>query len=233
MADLSILTKTMRAPHAKALPRTIAVRTRKVYDSVAAVYPASTFFFHSKAHEWALEHSGIRNGMRVLDVATGSGEMFKQLVEINPDGVTFGLDLSPNMAARTQARARRHYPGVEAHCGAVDVRHMPFRAASFDSVMCCYLLELLDEPDIRLTLHEISRVLRPGGNFSLILIGQNVEMFNRVYGVAGRLVPAFWGRQVEQAVPDMVQEAGLEILKNHFVRQTGYPSRVVIFRKPE
>ena len=229
MPDLNL---SLRFPRSKTLPVTIAVRTRRVYDTVAAVYPASTFFFHSKAHEWALEHSGIRNGMRVLEVATGSGEMFKRLVETNPRGITFGLDLSPNMAARAQSRARRNFPGSQAHCGAVDVRHMPFPDASFDAVMCCYLLELLDEADIRLTLREVSRVLRPGGNFSLILIGQNLELFNRVYGVAGRLVPAFWGRQVEQAAPGMAEEAGLEIIKNQFVRQTFYPSRVVIFRKP-
>ena len=109
---------------------------------------------------------------------------------------------------------------------------MPFGDSSFHAVVCCYLFELLCEDDIRLTLREIHRVLRPGATFSLVLIGQNLEYFNRVYGVAGRLVPAFWGRQVEQAVPDMVTAAGLRVEKNHFVRQTFFPSRVVIFRKP-
>ena len=77
------------------MPHTIAARTRRVYDLVSSVYPVSTYFFHSKAHDCALRHSGIRNGMRVLEVATGSGEMFRRLVKANPDGRTFGLDLSP------------------------------------------------------------------------------------------------------------------------------------------
>ena len=229
MADLNY---SLQLPRNGALPSTIAARTRRVYDSLAAVYPASTFFFHSKAHEWALRHSGIRDGMRVLEVATGSGEMFRRLVQANPRGTTFGLDLSPNMAARTQLQARRDFPRAASHCGAVDVRHMPFCDASFHAVVCCYLFELLCEDDIRLTLGEIHRVLRPGATFSLVVIGQNVEFFNRVYGVAGRLVPAFWGRQVEQAVPYMATEAGLRVETNHFVRQTFYPSRVLIFRKP-
>src|SRR5579872_5179691 len=101
------------------MPHTIAARTRRVYDMVSSVYPASTFFFHSKAHDCALKHSGIRNGMRVLEVATGSGEMFRRLVKANPDGCTFGLDLSPNMAARTLGRARKESPEAAAHCGAV------------------------------------------------------------------------------------------------------------------
>ena len=54
-----------------------------------------------------MDMSGIRDGMSVLEVATGSGEMFKRLVRANPSGRTIGVDLSPNMAARTQRIARR------------------------------------------------------------------------------------------------------------------------------
>ena len=89
------------------LSRTIAERTRRVYDRMAAVYPVSTFLFHSKAHRCALEVSGIRDGMRVLEVATGSGEMFRRLVRSNRGGATLGLDLSPRMAAHTHRRIRR------------------------------------------------------------------------------------------------------------------------------
>ncbi|MEQ1946816.1 MAG: class I SAM-dependent methyltransferase [Bryobacteraceae bacterium] len=219
-------------PRTDALPRTIAGRTRRVYDALAGVYPASTYFFHSKAHECALRHSGIRDGMNVLEIATGSGEMFRRLVEANPKGKTFGLDLSPNMAARTQSQARKRFPKAKVHCGAVDARFMPFRSQSFDAVMCCYLFELLAQDDIRMTLSEVQRLLRPGGTFTLVLIGQNVEFFNRMYDVAGKLVPAFWGRQVEESVPAMVGDAGLVVERNQFVRQGFYPSRVLVFRKP-
>lgn len=228
MSDLNYSIPLLRAEQ---MPRTIAGRTRRIYDTVASIYPVSTFFFHSKAHACALEHAEIRNGMRVLEIATGSGEMFRRLVKANPQGRTYGLDLSPNMAARTQLRARREFPNAESHCGAVDVRSMPFRNASFDAVVCCYLFELLAQDDIRLTLREIRRVLRAGGTFSLVVIGQNAKLFNRLYGVCGNLVPAFWGRQVECAVPELVREAGMHILATHFVRQTGYPSRVLVARR--
>jgi len=228
---LSDLNYSLFLPSADQMPNTIAKRTRRVYDTVASIYPASTFFFHSRAHECALRHAGIRNGMRVLEVATGSGEMFRRLVKTNPEGKTFGLDLSPNMAARTQSRARREFPNAQSHCGAVDVRSIPFRNASFDAVVCCYLLELLAQDDIRLTLREIRRVLRADGTFALVVIGQNAKLFNRLYGVCGKLVPAFWGRQVERAVPELVKEAGLRVVTDQMVRQTGYPSRVLIARK--
>jgi ubiquinone/menaquinone biosynthesis C-methylase UbiE len=227
---LSDLNYSLLLPSADQMPHTIAGRTRRIYDTVASIYPASTFFFHSRAHACALRHAGIRNGMRVLEVATGSGEMFRRLVKTNPQGKTFGLDLSPNMAARTQNRARREFPNAQSHCGAVDVRSMPFRNASFDVVVCCYLFELLAQDDIRLTLREIRRVLCANGTFALVVIGQNAKLFNRLYGVCGKLVPAFWGRQVERAVPELVEEAGLRVVTDQLVRQTGYPSRVLIAR---
>jgi ubiquinone/menaquinone biosynthesis C-methylase UbiE len=227
---LSDLNYSLLLPGSERMPRTIAERTRRVYDRVASVYPASTFFFHSRAHTCALRHSGIRDGMRVLEVATGSGEMFKRLVRANAKGTTFGLDLSPNMAAYTLRRAKKEVPEAAAHCGAVDVRNLPFRAGSFDAVMCCYLLELLSQQDIHQTLREIRRVLRPGGPFTLVVIGQNAAFFNQMYKVAGSLVPAFWGRQVEAAVPDMIEEAGFQLTTDEFVRQGFYPSRVLVAR---
>jgi ubiquinone/menaquinone biosynthesis C-methylase UbiE len=228
---LSDLNTSILLPRADQLPRTIAERTRRIYDMLAGIYPVSTFFFHSQAHACALRNAGIQNGMRVLEIATGSGEMFRRLVKSNPDGKTFGLDLSPNMAARTQNLARKQFPNAQCHCGAVDVRSMPFQNSSFDAVVCCYLFELLSRNDIRLTLREIRRVLHRDGKFALVVIGQNAAIFNQLYNVAGALVPAFWGRQVDQAVPDLVEEAGMRIVSTHSVRQTGYPSRVLIARR--
>jgi ubiquinone/menaquinone biosynthesis C-methylase UbiE len=213
------------------LPVTIAERTRRVYDMLAGVYPLSTMFFHSKAHRCVLEDLRIRNGMRILEVATGSGEMFRHLVKANRSGTTVGLDLSPNMAAKTQRDVRKSYPDAEARCQAVDARYLPFRDNSFDAVVCCYLLELLSTEDIHRTLGEMQRVLQPGGHLSLVLIGQNTDLFNRAYKVASTIVPAFWGRQIEQRVPEFLISHRLRVQSDRVVRQTGYPSRILTARK--
>jgi ubiquinone/menaquinone biosynthesis C-methylase UbiE len=213
------------------LPATLAHRTRRVYDRLAAVYPVSTMLFHSRAHRCALGASGIRDGMKVLEVATGSGEMFRRLVRANGSGTTIGIDLSPNMAARTQRTARCKFPGAETHCQAVDARHMPFKNEAFDSIFCCYLLELLSANDIVNTLVEFRRVLRDRGNLTLVLIGQNTAVFNAFYKVLGKMAPAFWGRQVERRVPEMIESVRFEILQDRVVRQGFYPSRVLVARK--
>ena len=227
---MSRLEETVDWP-VSAMHHTLADRTRRVYDRLAAVYPVSTMFFHSRAHRCALGESGLRDGMKVLEVATGSGEMFRRLVRANSSGTTVGVDLSPNMAARTQRTARQKFPQASTHCQAVDARHMPFRNESFDAIFCCYLLELLSADDIVRTLAEFRRILRDRGNLTLVLIGQNTASFNAIYKVLGKVAPAFWGRQVEQRVPELIQAARFKILQDRMVKQTFYPSRVLVAKR--
>ena len=210
------------------LPQTIAARTRRVYDILSTIYPWSTYFFHAKAHKTALEMAGVQDGMQVLEVATGSGEMFRRLVKTNASGRTYGIDISPKMAARTHKHVRQDFPKAHSHCHAVDARYLPFRDESFDAVFCCYLLELLARNDIQLTLREIHRVLKPKGSLSLIIIGENnSELFNSLYDLAGSLVPAFWGRQIQAQGAEMIRAAGFRIESERLVKQTGYPSQVL------
>ncbi len=209
------------------LHKTIAARTKRVYSHLARIYPASTFFFHSKAHKIALEMSGVQNGMKVLEVATGSGEMFRRLVRTNPAGHTCGVDLSPNMAARTQAHARKMFPRASLHCQAVDARALPYKDGTFDSIFCCYLFELLSTDDIYLTMDEMRRVLKPRGKLTAIFIGQQAEFFNKAYLVAASLVPAFWGGQMDESAPGMLEATGFRVTQERLVRQGFYPSRIL------
>jgi ubiquinone/menaquinone biosynthesis C-methylase UbiE len=231
MPLLKNLDYEVAAPPKDGLPKTIAARTKRVYDIMSSVYPLSTFFFHSRAHRAALDMSGITDGMRVLEVATGSGEMFRRLVRKNPNGPTIGFDLSPRMAARTLRMARRDFPKARVECQAVDARYLPFPSESFDAIVCCYLLELLSAGDILLALGEFRRVLRPRGTLTLVCIGQNARTFNQIYRVVGSIAPAFWGRQVEQRIADMLEESDFRLSSERQVKQNGYPSRVLSARK--
>jgi len=192
------------------------------------VYPVSTLLFHSRAHKEVVSLAGIRNGMKVLEVATGSGEMFRRIARANPAGLTCGIDISPNMAARTQRIANRRIPHSRAYCQAVDARNMPFRDGSFDAVVCCYLLELLGEEDIFQALSEMRRILRPRGCLALVLIGQQLAAFNAWYRFISSLAPAFLGRQVESCIPEVMDSCGFRMAHDRQVRQGCYPSRVIV-----
>jgi ubiquinone/menaquinone biosynthesis C-methylase UbiE len=217
--------------NAGGLPATLADRTRRAYDRMSRVYGLSSSLLHSGAHAHAVDTCGIRDGMRILEVATGSGEMFRRLVRANSSGTTLGVDLSPNMAAIAQKKARKRFPHSASFCQTVDARQMPFRDSSFDAVFCCYLLELLSSDDIVRTVEEFHRVLRARGQLALVMIGEDTAMFNQMYRVLGKLAPAFWGRQVEQRAQELIEASDFRIVSNHVVRQGFYPSRVLVARK--
>jgi ubiquinone/menaquinone biosynthesis C-methylase UbiE len=205
-------------------------RTRRVYDLVAPLYSVSTFLFHSRAHKAALAASGIKNGSRVLEVATGSGELFRRLLRTNPDGQTFGVDFSPKMAAQCQSGAREHSPGARSQCYSADARHLPFPSGYFDAVFCCYLFELLPEGEEKRAVRELRRLLRRGGQLTVILVGQDRTSFNALYALCAKIGPQFWGRQVEEAAVRELQECGFRIEQDRHVHQLYYSSRIISAR---
>ncbi len=204
-----------------------SVLTRRVYDAIAPFYSLPTLLFHSKAHAAALSASCVDNGMRVLEVAIGSGEMLQRLVKANLDGHTIGVDLSPKMAAHSQEIAGRLFPGACVQCQAADVRSLPFPGGHFDAIVCCYLFELIPEQDVAASLLELRRVLRPGGRLTGILVAQNKPFFNALYRISSSIAPAFWGRQRDGYVTGLLARYGFEIETDTHVQQLFYSSRVV------
>jgi demethylmenaquinone methyltransferase/2-methoxy-6-polyprenyl-1,4-benzoquinol methylase len=93
----------------------------------------------------------------VLDVATGTGAVARELIEQKGCTVV-GLDQSPEMLAE----ARRRLP----HVTFVEARaeRLPFPDAAFDALTFTYLLRYVDDPGA--TLRELARVVRPGGTIA-------------------------------------------------------------------
>lgn len=210
------------------IPAAMARRTRFVYDAIAGVYPISSYLFHAKAHRTAIELSGLQEGMSVLEVATGSGELFQRLLAANRSGCTAGIDLSPRMAAHTKAKTLRQFPTARVICSASDVCQLPFADDSFDAVFCCFVFELIDEASVEDAIAELRRVVRPGGVASIVIIPEDKSFFSRLYQTCGKVVPAFWGRRVEKELLELFGRHGFHERRSRRVRQTGYVSRVVI-----
>jgi len=207
--------------------------TQRFYDRTAPFYSLSTLLFHTRAHERLIEMAGPLNGRQVLEVAVGSGELFRQLMQRNPGGLTAGVDLSPAMVGLVKKRVHGASNGNGRWAGrfllqAVDARNMPFPDGMFDLLFNCYLFELLTPSDIDRTVQEFRRVLRPGGRLLLVNIGNTGRFFNWIYGWLGYAVPSYWGRQVTPQVPAILERGGFRIARSEVVTQTLYPSLVTL-----
>ena len=108
-----------------------------------------------------VEAAGIRPGMRVLDVAAGTGNVAVRAAEAGADVVA--SDLTPeNLAAgRAAAEAR----GIELDWVEADAEALPFADGAFDAVTSAF--GVMFAPDHRAAARELLRVCRPGGTIAL------------------------------------------------------------------
>jgi SAM-dependent methyltransferase len=105
----------------------------------------------------------VRGCKRILDAACGNGRYSKFLLKhADPDALLTSFDLSPKMLER--ARARLRSPRVT-HAVA-DLTRLPYADATFDAVVCGWVLEHL--PDPMPGLRELARVMTPGGKLLLL-----------------------------------------------------------------
>jgi 2-polyprenyl-6-hydroxyphenyl methylase/3-demethylubiquinone-9 3-methyltransferase len=98
-------------------------------------------------------------GIAVLDVGCGGGLLAEEFAALGCR-VT-GVD--PSSASLAAARAHAAESGLAIEYVEGTGEALPFEDRSFDVVYCCDVLEHVD--DVRKTLAEIARVLKPGGAF--------------------------------------------------------------------
>jgi demethylmenaquinone methyltransferase/2-methoxy-6-polyprenyl-1,4-benzoquinol methylase len=102
-------------------------------------------------------------GDTVLDVATGTGAVARELVRRRKCGVV-GLDQSAEMLAEARRRVDGPVRLVEGRAEA-----LPFEDAAFDALTFTYLLRYVDDPPA--TLRELARVVKPGGTIAGLEFG--------------------------------------------------------------
>jgi ubiquinone/menaquinone biosynthesis C-methylase UbiE len=159
---------------------------------------------------------------RVLELGCGTGRVTVPLGRTGAASVV-GIDRSAAMLDRGHRRVRRaRLSGVSLLRG--DIRRLPFRQGSFDTVIAPYgiLQSLLREPDLSATLTAVAGVLKPGGVFGLELVAdlpawkeyqRRVTMRGR-RGRAGRPITLF--ESVRQDA-----ERGLTFFDQEFVEGRG------------
>jgi demethylmenaquinone methyltransferase/2-methoxy-6-polyprenyl-1,4-benzoquinol methylase len=157
---------------------------------------------------------------RVLDVATGTGLVARELVRRYGCSVV-GVDQSTEMLAGARRRLARE-PALARRIELVqgEAERLPFANRQFDHLTFTYLIRYVDDPGA--TLAELARVVRPGGRIASLEFGlPDPPLWRtlwRLYTraglpVAGRLFGRGWyevGRFLGPSIEELYERLPLE-----------------------
>ena len=146
-----------------------AERVGEVFDRVAERYDVMNDLMSLGLHRyWKAFAIGIvrpRRGERILDVATGSGDLAAALVRrVGAEGEVWATDINRSMLER--GRDRLLDEGALAPAVQCDAERLPFPDRYFDCVTVAFGLRNMTHKDRALA--EMARVLKGGGRLVVL-----------------------------------------------------------------
>jgi demethylmenaquinone methyltransferase / 2-methoxy-6-polyprenyl-1,4-benzoquinol methylase len=159
---------------------------RAIFDETAPWYDWATWFLSFGSGDWyrreALKRAGLAPGMKLLDLASGTGVVARAAIEVAKDPrAILGMDASYGMlSSGSTSNAKVQSPA----------ERLPLRGASFDRVSIGFALRHF--ADLSVVFSECRRVLRPGGKILILEITTPESRIARAFlgAYMGHFAPA-------------------------------------------
>jgi demethylmenaquinone methyltransferase/2-methoxy-6-polyprenyl-1,4-benzoquinol methylase len=193
-----------------------------MFDRIAGIYdPLNTAMTAGLHHRWrerAADQARVAAGDRVLDVATGTGDLAIELARrVWPGGEVVGSDFAEGMLDRARAKATKLDPQrVRPRFEWADATALPYDDGSFDAATVGFGARNFE--DLGRGLAEMTRVVRPGGrvvvleittptraplsHFYRVWFDRVVPAIGRVAGQAGGLLARLRGAPPDPTIAD-------------------------------
>jgi len=187
----------------------------------------------SAGGEAFIHRLNIPAGKRVLDIATGTGNLAIPLARTGC--FVTGVDIAPNLLV--QARGRAAAEGLTVQFDEGDAEALPYADASFDAVVTMFGAMFAPRPEV--VAAEMARVLKPGGLLAMAnwnLGGFTGKMFKvgskHAPPPPGVLPPVQWGDEaiVRERLAKGFKDIRTEIVPIDFELPTNPAGAVEFFR---
>jgi len=155
----------------------------------------------------------LRSGSgRVLDIGAGTGRSSIMVLEARPRATLVALDLfgesfeghfGPGQSPQQRLLSNFQAAGVDQRATIVtaDMRKLPFDSATFDAIVSAYAVDHLSRQGSAQALAEAARVIKPGGDFLLILVDNDPWAkfaFGPLFMHMGTRGAAWWTARVKE-----------------------------------
>ena len=159
----------------------------EVFSSVASKYDimndVMSFGVHRIWKKIAMGHTGLKKGMRALDIAGGTGDLTIQMSkQVGATGEVIISDINPDMLE--QGRRRLIDKGIAGNVKfkVANAEELPFEDNSFNCVTIAFGLRNVTDKDK--ALKEMRRVLKPGGRLLVLEFSKPVVPgLDKIYDV--------------------------------------------------
>jgi SAM-dependent methyltransferase len=138
----------------------------------------------------------LKPGMKVLDVACGSGN--QSIPAAHAGATVTGVDIATNLLEQAQVRAAEE--GLKIQFDEGDAEQLPYADAQFDVVLSMFGAMFAPRP--AKVVNELKRVCRPGGLLAMAnwtpegFVGKSFEVTARhLAPPPGILPPVLWGKE--------------------------------------
>jgi SAM-dependent methyltransferase len=163
----------------------------------------------------------LRSGAgRVLDLGAGTGRSSIMVLTARPQTTLVALDLfgesfdrhfgaGPTPQERLLSNLKAAGVDQRASITKADMRKLPFQAAEFDAIVSSYAIDHLGRDGAREALAEAARVVKPGGDFLLMVIGQDKWLkytFGPLLMHGGPRGADWWSTRVKEAGFQVVEQ---------------------------
>ena len=174
-----------------------AGKVAEVFHSVASRYDLMNDLMSVGLHRawkmFAIVSANLQPGMRVLDIAGGTGDMARAFAKrVGTSGSVVLTDINASML--NIGRDRLLNQGLMLPCVQCDAEALPFANNSFDLV--CVAFGLRNMTHKELALAQMNRVLKPGGKLLVLEFSKITAALKPFYDAYSFKVLPWLGKKV-------------------------------------